>query len=419
MVSSYSEQEDRIKKACSTYHKNPSRKITELAKEFDVPYHALRNRLNGKPSRIDVGGKNKKLSEHQELAIIRFVKVLEGFGIEPRPRFLRGIANRILKADHSNPTTPPPTVGLLWSRRFIERRPELHMQKASPLPAEHKRTHDSESIQDWFLRPKKIMDVYGVVANDIYNMDETGYRTGCGRSHLIITTRPEKRKFLLDPDNRQHITSMECVSASGYVLPSTIILPGVQMTHNWILSELDPSTVLAVSDTGYSNDEIQLNWIKHFNKHTKSRTIGAKRLLLLDGVNSHMEYDFIEYCWDENIIPFTFIPHTTHLCQPLDVKCFQPLKHYHSEAIDNAVRTGDSDFSKIEFSCYISNLSRTSFYNIHDTLRLPRNRYHALGSSEGPQQVITASDPSFRSRAFSPSTKYPRDVKAHLLLLKN
>jgi hypothetical protein len=66
--------------------------------------------------------------------------------------------------------------------------------------------------------------------------------------------------------------------------PSTLILPGVQITYDWILPELNPSTVLATGDTGYSNDEIHFNWIKHFNKHTKTRSMSAKRLLLLDGV---------------------------------------------------------------------------------------------------------------------------------------
>ena len=115
MVSHYSEQEDRIQKACRASRKNPERKITDLAEEFDVPYHALRNRLKGKKSRIDVGGRNKKLSEGQELAIIHFVKVLESFGIEPRPQYLHGIANRVLRDGHTDPTIPVLKVGIHWS----------------------------------------------------------------------------------------------------------------------------------------------------------------------------------------------------------------------------------------------------------------------------------------------------------------
>ena len=37
------------------------------------------------------------------------------------------------------------------------------------------------------------------------------------------------------------------------------------------------------------------------------------------------------------------------LTQPLDVGFFQPFKHYHAEAIDNAMRSGEGDFGKLEF----------------------------------------------------------------------
>ena len=50
-----------------------------------------------------------------------------------------------------------------------------------------------------------------------------------------------------------------------------------------------------------------------------------------------------------NIVLFRLSAHSTHLTQPLDVGVFQPYKHYHAEAIDNAVRMGDSEFGKLEF----------------------------------------------------------------------
>ena len=42
-------------------------------------------------------------------------------------------------------------------------------------------------------------------------------------------------------------------------------------------------------------------------------------------------------------------PHSTHLTQPLDVGVFQPMKHYHAEAVDNAIRLGDVDFNRLDF----------------------------------------------------------------------
>lgn len=43
------------------------------------------------------------------------------------------------------------------------------------------------------------------------------------------------------------------------------------------------------------------------------------------------------------------LEHSTYFIQPLDVKVFQPFKHYHTEAINQAVRLKDTQFSKLKF----------------------------------------------------------------------
>ena len=54
-------------------------------------------------------------------------------------------------------------------------------------------------------------------------------------------------------------------------------------------------------------------------------------------------------------------PHTTHLLQPLDVCVFQPLKHWHSEAVNEAVQNGDETFSKVEFLNAFNSFRRKAF----------------------------------------------------------
>jgi hypothetical protein len=128
-----------------------------------------------------------------------------------------------------------------------------------------------------------------------------------------------------------------------------LILKASSLLERWIVDELDDNTAIQYSDSGYSNDDINLIWLRQFEQATRTRTQGRFRLLILDGFKSHIEYDFVQFAQDNSIILFNFPPHTTHLLQPLDVVCFQPLKHYHSEAIDAAVRMGDTEFSKVEF----------------------------------------------------------------------
>lgn len=50
-----------------------------------------------------------------------------------------------------------------------------------------------------------------------------------------------------------------------------------------------------------------------------------------------------------NITLFYFKPHTTHICQPLDVGVFGPMKQAHRDHIDKATRTGCANYNKIEF----------------------------------------------------------------------
>lgn len=119
--------------------------------------------------------------------------------------------------------------------------------------------------------------------------------------------------------------------------------------------------MLAYSETGHSNNEINLQWLKHFNRVTARKTQGTHRLLLLDGFSSHIEYDFVDFAQRYCIILFGLPPHTTYFLQPLDVVCFQPLKHYHAEAIDEAVRSGDSTFSKIEFLAAFDRFRKQAF----------------------------------------------------------
>ncbi len=41
--------------------------------------------------------------------------------------------------------------------------------------------------------------------------------------------------------------------------------------------------------------------------------------------------------------------------------CFQPLKHYYAEAVDNAVQTGDMEFIRVEFLAHIQSIRKQTF----------------------------------------------------------
>jgi hypothetical protein len=89
--------------------------------------------------------------------------------------------------------------------------------------------------------------------------------------------------------------------------------------------EFDPHTAIIPISSEYLNDEISLEWIKHFDKHIVKKVVGSKRLLILNGHGSHHTIEFIQYCNEHNIIPFGLLLNLIHLLQLLDIVVFQLL----------------------------------------------------------------------------------------------
>ncbi len=82
---------------------------------------------------------------------------------------------------------------------------------------------------------------------------------------------------------------------------------------------------------------------------------------MLDGHGSHCTYEFVDHCNQHQIIVFCLPPHAIHFLQSLDVVLFQPYKHYHGEAINQATCTGCPDFNKIEFLASLATIRKNTF----------------------------------------------------------
>ena len=114
-----------------------------------------------------------------------------------------------------------------------------------------------------------------------------------------------------------------------------------------------------------------------------------------------------------NIIPFGLPAHTTHLLQPLDVVVFQPLKHWHSEAVNEAMQTGDENFTKLEFLAAFNSFRTKAFKKStilsawKATGLLPRDNSIVLNKIRAPvseSRFTTPPPPEFVPLAQTPKT---------------
>jgi hypothetical protein len=192
---------------------------------------------------------------------------------------------------------------------------------------------------------------YGILPEDIYNFDETGFAMGlCATAKVITGSDRYSRPHLLQPGNREWVTAIESVNASGWALPSYIIFKAKTYHQEGWFDTLPDDWRLDISNNGWTTDEISMKWLtKLFIPMTNARTTGRYRMLVLDGHGSHLTPQFDQTCTENHIIPVCMPPHSSHLLQPLDVSCFAVLKRQYGQLVEQRMLLGFNYIDKHDF----------------------------------------------------------------------
>ena len=90
---------------------------------------------------------------------------------------------------------------------------------------------------------------------DIYNCDEIGFRIGIGEGQWILTLDPNRPRYIGSLCDRELASALEAISGDSVVLPLWLILQGKRHMVSWF-ENLSDVLIIAVSDSGYLNDEI-------------------------------------------------------------------------------------------------------------------------------------------------------------------
>ena len=306
---------------------------------------------------------NLHLSPEQDLVLQDELRRLIRWNINPDLEFIRGLAQRILRQSFdpsTNPNAEPPRVGKRWAERWLKRHPEFESDWLKPQDNNRILATNKEAIRKFFDEYEAIIAEYGIHEDDIYNMDESGFLIGVARSWKVIKFHGTKAPRTRNPNNREFCTLIECISASGRALNPLAILKGKVITTDFVEDLLD-DYMLGVSDSGWTNNNHGLYWLQEIFELETANTKGDFRLLIADGYDSHINVEMVNFYADYCIRLLCLPPHSTHLLQPLDVNCFQPMKHYHSQAISSAVQYLDTDFNKLEFLHALDDIRKKTF----------------------------------------------------------
>jgi hypothetical protein len=339
------EQEGRILLAISDFQNGKISTIAQAARIYNVPRTTLRNRLHGTQQRSLIRANNHKLTQFEEESLVKWVLDLDRRGLPPRHSLVREMANHLLLQRGNQ------QVGEKWVYNLIQRRPEIGSKFSRKYNYERAKCEDPKIIQDHFDRVRDVISEYGILPEDIYNFDETGFAMGlCATAKVITGSDRYARPELLQPGSREWVTAIEATNSTGWVLPSYIIVKAKKNVRLDWFDDLPDDWRINISENGWTTDQIGLEWLKtHFIPSINSRTMGTYRMLILDGHGSHLTPEFDRTCTENKIIPVCMPPHSSYLLQPLDVGCFAVLKRHYGQLVEQRIRLGFNHIDKIDF----------------------------------------------------------------------
>ncbi len=354
MAEPYKTVEQRILDAIDAIHGDWYFNCTEAAEAFEVSLRTLQRRFNGAPSKSTRPFTNKALTDVQEQAIFDYIKHLNQINMSARPCMIVRVANWLIRSEQR-------VVESLWVERFLKRNSQYYRRKQKSLTYDRKNSQNVITFDDHFYKYKRAMKGCDILNVNVWNMNETDFRIDCERAQLVVTLNSNKSLRMTNSNNRTYLTSMKCVSSEGWFIPLMLILAEVHILHKWDFNDLNDDTLIDISEIEYSNDDLTMNWLKHFIEHIKNKRVEAWAMLIVDEFDSHMTILFLKLCKEAKIVLYKLSPHFTHLTQPLDVDVFQSFKHYHTKAIDHAVRLSDYNFDKLEFLAAFQSFRNKTF----------------------------------------------------------
>ncbi|WKT53949.1 hypothetical protein QSH57_004533 [Fusarium oxysporum f. sp. vasinfectum] len=257
--------------------------VREAADRFSasksaVGRHLKSMKLYGKPDFSDNSrGRPRNLDEAEERAVIAYIVWLERAGFPCNQLLIEEAAND-LRASRTPPAGP---VGDGWYRRFLRDNPQLQKKKlvrAFDRERAGFEAGDIEDLQQFYTDLGVAVRNRDIEASQMFNADECGIRIGALRERLeviIVKKMLNAKHDVVSFTNRESTTMLGCANAAGFMIPPLMVFK-TWPTESWDVNALDEGIRFARSESGFSNAEISMDWIRHFNRNSFECTAKAQ-----------------------------------------------------------------------------------------------------------------------------------------------
>ncbi|KAK4690099.1 hypothetical protein P7C73_g7, partial [Tremellales sp. Uapishka_1] len=343
--------------------------VKEIAAKYGLVHSTLYRRVRkGVSAPRRAHPSQQALTPQEEEALVEYINSTcrQGHPINPSDaveiaNYLRG--NRLLL--DGVPTKELPPLGKNWTAGFWKRHEQVRSSFSRVVDSARYKSASRAKLEPYYDEVSALMARNEYLPCNIYNMDETGHAMGTTQSSRVLTIveprtngpRRVAKAAKTGGEKGETVTTLECVSASGRVLPYLVIFKG-QKGYNlpWMPQGVDlEGWAFTATPSGWTNDEVGFLWLETvFQPATKPADANTRRLLIMDGHSSHTKGPVIGFCI-LNKIDLVILPaHTSHVTQPLDVGIFAPLKAAMARETDRRARLKKGKVSKREWTAWLA-----------------------------------------------------------------
>lgn len=302
------------------------RSIRDAARIHNIPRTTLMVLMKRQPNSLSNLGRKSTFTKEEEAQLCEEIKQLSKrfYGISRQEVKRCAYEFAVRNTRQTMFSSERKTAGDDWLYGFLRRNPSLSLRKPEATSISRITAFNRTEVSIFYENLQVVQDKYSILPSHLFNCDETGISTVQTPGRILAPKGQKQVGFATSWERGRTITVMCAMSAGGSYIPPMFIYARKRMCPE-LQRGGPPGSIYCCSDKGWITDELFLEWLKHFQKHTKC-SVEGKVMLVLDNHVTHSTLAAFNFCKENGIVCVSIPPHSSHKLQPLDVTFYSPLK---------------------------------------------------------------------------------------------
>lgn len=297
-------------------------------KRFNIPVGTLWNKVHAKHEKKP--GHPVVLSDQEEAAIVKYTVTTATWGFPLNRMDIRNyirtylnMAGKQVREFRNN------TPSNFWVENFLSRhKNEITIRTCQNIKRSRAEV-GADVIKSYFDNLEET--IKDIPPQNIYNYDETNLSDNPGTKKCIFK-RGIKYPERVQDSSKTAISVMFCGSATGVMIPAYVIYKSEHLWSTWCEGG-PPGTRYGRTKSGWFDTFAFSDWFRT-TFIPAVRNLEGPKLIIGDNLSSHFNPEVLRLATENDIKFCCLPPNSTHLCQPLDVAFYGPLKKYWRQVLD-------------------------------------------------------------------------------------